>query len=71
MVQGVGGVFGSLLGGVLTQYTHPKWSFLAFSVSGLALVCAGAYLSEEAEREQIDLDEAGSVLNQQQPQEQL
>ena len=69
MVMGVGGVVASILGGVMTQYTHPRWSFLIFSLSGLALVCAGVNLSEEAELEELPANQDGSAIDQQQPQE--
>lgn len=34
MVMSVGGLVGSLLGGLITQYIHPKWAFFIFSFSG-------------------------------------
>ena len=58
MTQGIGGVIGCLLGGYMTQYCHPKYSFLIFSVMGLVLAISGLFLSKECEMdEQEILDE--------------
>ena len=52
MAQGFGGVIGCLLGGYMTQYCHPKYSFLIFSVMGLVLAVSGCFLSKECEQDE-------------------
>ena len=51
MATGVGGILGSCLGGVLTQYYHPRYSFLIYSFMGLVVAVIGSYLTLEAEQD--------------------
>lgn len=57
MTQGVGGVAGCLLGGYMTQYCHPKYTFLIFSVMGLVLAVSGLFLSKECELDEQEIRE--------------
>lgn len=41
--MGVGGIFGSIFGGYLTEYFHPKWSFFAYSLFGLVVMILGFF----------------------------
>ena len=47
--MGAGGVFGSLVGAYLTEYMHPRFSFLAYSIFGLIVMVLGIRLSPKAE----------------------
>lgn len=49
IAQGFGGVAGCLLGGYVTQYWHPKYSFLIFSIMGLILAICGLTLGKQCE----------------------
>ena len=40
---------GSFASGILTQYYHPKYSFLLYSFMGLFVSINGLYLTAEAE----------------------
>jgi hypothetical protein len=37
------------MGGVMTQYFHPRYSFLAYSFFGLFVAFNGLYLTKESE----------------------
>ena len=52
--MGAGGVFGSLVGGYLTEYMDPRYSFLAYSVFGLIVMVLGIRLSPKAEFDESD-----------------
>jgi MFS family permease len=45
--MGVGGVFGSLVAGYMTEYYHPKWSFLIYSFYGIVVATLGMLLDIE------------------------
>jgi len=51
MATGVGGIMGCVLGGVMTQYCHPRYSFLAYSFMGLIVAINGTYLTRAAEED--------------------
>ena len=51
---GAGGIFGSLFGGYLTEYFHPKWSFLLYSVFGLIVMVLGIRLDSLVEKDEIE-----------------
>jgi hydrogenase/urease accessory protein HupE len=34
---GLGGIVGCIAGGLITQYSHPKYSFVTFSICGIIL----------------------------------
>lgn len=67
IANGLGGVAGCLLGGYMTQYCHPKYSFLIFSIMGLILALCGLGLSAECE---LDEQELQAELTGQQAREQ-
>ena len=52
--MGAGGVFGSLVGGYLTEYMHPRYSFWAYSLFGLIVMVLGIRLSPKAEFDESD-----------------
>lgn len=47
--MGAGGMFGSLLGAIVTEHYHPKWSFLAYSIFGLIVMILGVLLDKNVE----------------------
>jgi uncharacterized membrane protein YfcA len=49
--MGAGGMCGSLLGAFITQYHHPKWAFLIYSVLGLVVMILGINLDQKAEQD--------------------
>ena len=53
----MGGIVGSVLGGLMIQYTHPKYSFLLYSVMGLVITTNGMYLTKSTEEDTPDEDE--------------
>jgi len=52
--MGAGGMFGSLVGGYLTEYMHPRYSFLTYSIFGLIVMLLGIKLSAKAEIDESD-----------------
>jgi len=60
VATGLGGILGSVVGGVLTQYFHPKYSFAVYSVMGLVIALNGLYLTKESEQ---DATEGEQSLN--------
>jgi len=49
LCTGVGGMIGSFASGILTQYYHPKYSFLLYSFMGLIIAFNGMHLTAESE----------------------
>jgi len=49
MGQGLGGVAGCILGGYMTEYGHPKYSFLIMSIMGVLIAVNGMFLTNECE----------------------
>lgn len=55
---GSGGVVGCIFGGLMTQYSHPKWCFFAYSFMGLIVTAFAFCLTKESERDSTEADEA-------------
>ena len=47
--NGIGGVTGCIVGGLMTQYSHPKYSFLIVSIMGLVVGLNSLNLTKETE----------------------
>lgn len=62
LATGVGGAIGSLMSGILTQYYHPKYSFLIYSFMGLIISYIGAQLSEDSEEDEAQNESQLSSL---------
>lgn len=52
IATGFGGILGCGVGGVMTQYFHPKYSFLLYSFMGLIVAFNGLYLTKESEQDE-------------------
>lgn len=50
MAMGLGGMIGCCGGGYLTQYSHPKYTFLIVSFMGLIIAAIGTALTKESEQ---------------------
>jgi len=48
-MTGIGGIFGCMIGGIITQNWHPRYAFLAYSFFGLVVAFNGSYLTRESE----------------------
>lgn len=48
--MGAGGIFGSLFGAYFTEYLHPKWSFLFYSLFGFVVMILGFFQNEKSEK---------------------
>jgi uncharacterized membrane protein YfcA len=54
MANGLGGVIGGIIGGLTTQYSHPKYLFIAYSLMGLLVSFQGYSMNKEAEQTHED-----------------
>lgn len=61
--MGVGGMFSSVVGACITQYYHPKYTFLIYSFYGLVVMVLGFYMDTyyEVENEEKGKDVKESV----------
>ena len=62
--MGVGGIFGSLLGGYLTEYLHPKWTFLLYSIYGMIVMILGIRLDSKLEQDELSTLEKKSFFEE-------
>lgn len=60
--MGVGGIFGSLCGGYLTEYCHPKWTFLLYSCYGMIVMILGIRLDSKLEQDELNSLEKKSFI---------
>jgi MFS family permease len=49
LTVGVGGAAGCIIGGLLTEYCHPKWSFYLYSFVGIIISFAACFLTKDSE----------------------
>jgi MFS family permease len=47
--QGIGGITGCVVGGYLTEYCDPKWTYLIMSIMGFIIAINGMFLTQECE----------------------
>ena len=52
MASGVGGILGCITGGIMTQYFHPRYSFLCYSFFGIIVAIIGSQLTKECEEDE-------------------
>lgn len=50
-------MFGSLLGAIITEHYHPKWSFLIYSMFGLIVAVLGTALNKSVESDDEEKEE--------------
>jgi len=48
---GTGGVLGCIIGGLMTEYTHPKWVFYLYSFFGIVISFAAGFLTKKSEKD--------------------
>jgi uncharacterized membrane protein YfcA len=61
---GAGGIFGSLFGGYLTEYCHPKWTFLLYSIYGMIVMILGLRLDSKLEQDELNSLEQKSFFEE-------
>jgi len=54
---------GSFLAGYMTQYYHPRYSFLSYSFMGLVVSFIASYLTMNSERDESDEEQEGDFLS--------
>ena len=57
MATAVGGLLGCFLSGIMTQYFHPKYSFLSYSFMGLVVSLNAMFLTQESEQDHLAREE--------------
>ena len=62
MATGVGGILGSFAAGYMTQYYHPRYSFLSYSFMGLVVSYIASYLTAASERDESEAEQEGDFL---------
>jgi hypothetical protein len=45
IVRGFGGITGAIVSAVMTEYFHPKWCILIYSIIGLVIAYSGLNLN--------------------------
>jgi len=48
---GTGGAAGCIIAGVMTEYTHPKWSFYLYSFVGILISFCACFLTKKSEKD--------------------
>ena len=46
ITKGLGGAVGCIIGGFVTQYSHPKWCWLAYAIFGIFIVIMALFLTK-------------------------
>ena len=64
LTMGVAGVAGAIIGAFFTQYVHPKWGILLYSMVGLSIFLGALKFNEEKVRHQVGLDSLKGSLRQ-------
>lgn len=63
LATGFGGLIGSFVAGIITQYYHPKYGFFLYSFFGLIVAFNGFFLTKQSEEEEEE-DQRLSVSRQ-------
>ena len=50
---GIGGVIGCVYGGVMTEYSHPKWCFFTYSFLGIIVSAFACCLTKRSEQDRV------------------
>jgi MFS family permease len=50
-VRGFGGITGAIVSAVMTEYFHPKWCILIYSILGFFIAYSGIMLNKEIDKE--------------------
>lgn len=61
-LEGVGGGLGATVGGLITQYAHPKWVFFGYSFLGLFVTFFALKLTSESEMDGAVQENAISII---------
>ena len=51
IVRGFGGITGAIVSAVMTEYFHPKWCILIYSILGFFIAYSGIMLNKDIDRE--------------------
>jgi MFS family permease len=54
VMLGIGGIFGSIFSAFMTEYMHPRYSYIAYSSVGLLTAYVASKLSPDAERDDFE-----------------